>query len=229
MTVPLTDDERLQRELTPKPFRLWVEGDVTVMSWNEEAREHADRLTHAALSLGLQPFRQEVSGSEDLNPPAKRHRWTHRRVSSDDLLAHVRSRPGIHIEALLEAAYYETPWTELKAARAKAKLETALHRLERAGVVIKRYGEDGRRRWQLPGVDAGLLSSASGPTLAHHVDHGRRRVLNDEQLSAGSDVLKRLNVFKPTDLAADPHLYRDLVRAVFAAVENAPGGTGEVL
>lgn len=220
MTLPLTDEERLDRDLAPRPFRLWVEGNVNVMSWDDEAREHADRLTHAAMSLGLQPFRQDVTGSDEPNDLGKRRRWTYRRVSSDDLVAHVRARPGISLEDLLEAAYHEPPWTELKATHARAKLETALHRLERAGAIVKRYDPAGRRRWQLPGVDTGLLASSSGPVLARAIDHGPR-VLNDDQLTAAAAVLLRLNIFRPTDLARDPHLYRDLARAVLRAVDEA--------
>src|ERR1019366_1505713 len=95
---PVMTDGDVDDQVTPDaPFSFWVEGRVTVQPWDAVAIAHADTLSAAADHLGLHPFR----APEDAADGTPRHRWTHRRVNRDDVLALIERRPGLAFATIL--------------------------------------------------------------------------------------------------------------------------------
>jgi hypothetical protein len=221
MTTPRDPDAPIP-ELEGDHYVLWVEGRRAVRAWDEEAKAHADRLTHAATALGLHAFRQKLTDDNDPELGPRRRAWTHRRVSSDDVLSFITKLPGVTFDDLVEHLYREEPWSEVMQAAARGKARVALHRLKDRGLVVKVYSENGMERWQVPGTALGPRTPSTGPSASLRNETGLTPHAGPtaDGLLAGAAVLEKLNIYPPHVLATDPHLYVDLARAVWGAVSE---------
>jgi hypothetical protein len=148
------DDQKVQDEVDNLVYgqrtRIWIEGHFIVDEGDHENTIVRPKIDHIEDLIRKLPSNQgrgalivrrktiPLDRDDTFEGESRRdyRRWTHNRVTADDVANTVVLNPGITREMLIEKLYRTEPWHDAARAVAAGKLAFALHRLKRKGTPI---------------------------------------------------------------------------------------------